>query len=475
MNNTETAQKLKGKELEEFARILYDKSAAEFCAVIAGLVRSGAAEDYERIAVMTEVLPLNAAGKWFGAHEKDYSPSADRRYVDMFVSVCASAGVGEDEYIAVLLAAQYAEKGTALRGWDKAADAYIAVRAGKDFDSVADMLDKHDKKFGKYGVLLSVDKKRATERLMNKVLNGKHIDKTALRNVLMDCIELADELKELYYTSDAHGRVAVVRLLLLYKGDGSVREFLNTVVKNDKSKSVRALLDEKPVGKKADAVGFFENLMTEGKALPYSKWAELFKDAEYAAVADKIFFGMRTDVGATGVFVYNKGYFLDMSDRRIVMSDDSMIFVLHPIEVPAHAQEILSSEIRQPFLQIGRPVFHLLSGEDHGSYRVFGAMIARDEFDRNFKRCGFVFCDKRSADEKDTAFLKIGEYCMAVQCEMGAETVSGGGILFYSAGDTVRLNRKLYVSQAKPLACRDVPRREFSEFIYAAYRLFGSI
>ena len=58
---------------------------------------------------------------------------------------------------------------------------------------------------------------------------------------------------------------------------------------------------------------------------------------------------------------------------------------------------------------------------------------------------------------------------------MKTATVSCGKLYYYAATDVVKLKRNLYISSAHPLDVRSVPRREFSELTYLAYKLFGEV
>lgn len=470
---------LSGKALDEFARTLYDNDPNMFNRVIVSLMRSGSMQSYENIAAMlSNVVQSEKSGgsDYFTAR---YGEPRYKRYVDMFINICASAGCTEEDYMAVLLAAQYGSLSGALYRWDETVNMYISRRAAEDFSLVADYIDKYDKKYAKYAVLAEVDRQKTLVRLLDKAIYEKNVDKTAVRDILMDYgSEITPLLTDLYLRSKAKERLAIARLLLLFKNDVDVREFLAETVKNDSSKTVRAVLDGAKRKRRGSPAEFMENLMIDGRPLLYMEWRELLSDSAYGEVADRVFFCMREfDTGVKRVLVYNDGHFLNMSDRLVKLAPEQPIYVLHPLDVPTHAKSILSMDISQPFLQIARPIYHAVSGEAYSSDRLTGTMISLDDFAYNLKQLGFTVCDKRVDTEPDTVIRRIGGYVVGVEIDVpkNIDTVSCGRLVYYDASDVVKLNRKVYVSATRPLAISDVPRREFSELTYAAYKLFGCV
>lgn len=478
MDYYESVRGLTGSALDGIARALYERDAATFEEIVVRLTRNGTLKDYETAATMLSTAPMRAKAGNNNYTDARFGTLADDGYFDMYVNACKRFGLDESEYIKVMLAAQYAKRDGAFYAWDKSVDRYIKRLAERDFDRAADYIDRFDPKFGKYSVLIKVDRKRAVDRLVGIALYGKNVDKSAVRGVLMDYDEVSDTLISLYGRVNARERVAIVRLLLAYKNDGRVSEFLKNTVANDKSKSVRQAARSGMRAEKAKNVAaYVENLMAEGVALDLAQWKELFNDEKARNVADRIFFYALRGDGRISVLVYNDGRFLDSGDRPIVEDDALKIYVLHPLDVTADYAGILSAEINQPFLQIHRPIYHRLSGERYFSNRLAGTMIARDEFYVNLKRFGFTFCAKRSADEADMAVCRIGDYVIGAECDLPkcSDTASCGRIVYYNASDVVKLKRNLYISAAESLDLRSVPRREFSELTYRAYRLFGAV
>lgn len=470
---------LSGKALDEFARTLYDTNPNMFNRIIVDLMRFGTMQSYENIAAMLANVVQSEKANGRDYYAVRYGEPRYKRYVDMFINVCESTGCTENEYIAVLLAAQYGSLSGALYRWDETVNMYIARRATEDFSLMADYIDKYDKKFAKYAILAEIDKHKALTRLLDKALYEKNVDKTAIRDILMDYgSEITEPLFDLYARSKARDRLAIARVLMLFKNDVRVREFLEETVKNDESKTVRAVLDGGKRKRRGSPSDFMENLMIDGRPLLFIEWRELLRDSAYSEVADRVFFYMREfETGNARVLVYNDGHFLNMSDRHVKLSAEQPIYVLHPLDVPSHAKSILSMNVSQPFLQIARPIYHAVSGETYSSDRLSGTMISLGDFAQNLKQLGFTVCDKRADTEPDTVIRRIGGYVIGIELDIpkDIDTVSCGKLTYYDASDVVKLNRKVYISATRPLAISDVPRREFSELTYAAYKLFGCV
>ncbi len=439
---------------------------------VAELIKRGGRDDCERIAAVLAVAPIGGAenGDYYAAR---YGSSFDKRYLDMFLDICRDAGIPESEYIKVLLAAGSADKDGALYRWNSAVDVYLTRRANEDYELIADYIDRFDTKYIKYGVLIRLDAPRALRRLVGKVLYGKNIDKTAIRDILMDHTELSVPLMTLYGESKARERAAVARLLLLYKNDLTVSEFLKEVVGQDKSKTVRGVLPHaEKIKKSKDAPMFFERVLSEGETFTVEEWRDILKDADYAAVADRVFFYTSEGV-ETRVLVYDKGEFLDMTDKPANLPAQTSVGVLHPSDVPSGC-DVLTLRINQPIEQLRRRTFGPPRGELFSS-ALCGTITERGDFEREAVRQGFTACGKRTVSEPNTLIKFIGDYCIGVEYDLSksSDTVACGRLAYYKKQSVVKLNKTYFISTASPLACDAVPRRIFSELTLYAYRLFG--
>ncbi len=478
MDYLKNIRNLTGSALDDLARALYERDLKTFEETVVGLVKFGDMRDYETAAAMLATAPMLARSANSDYTDARFGTLVFDQYFNMFLRACADCEYGENEYMAVLLSAQYGKAGGALNCWDKSVDRYLTALARADFDRAAGYVEKFDRKFGKYSVLIAVDRDRALDRLLHMALYGKKLDKAAVRDVLMDYGEVSGALISRYGKAQAHERVAIVRLLLMFKNDMRVRAFLDGTVAFDKSKSVRdaAFGARRNTVDRADASVRLERMMEEGVGLTVAQWAELLSDEAYAAVADRIFFCLPSDGEHVRVIVYNDGAFLDSADKPVTVSVEQKIYVLHPLDVTQDDTGILSLEISQPFLQISRPIYHACADDGFYSARLAGTMIARDVFMKNLKSCGFAFCDKRADDEPNVAVCRSGKYAVGVECDLpdSSYTVSCGRIAFYNAADLVNVKRKRYISTANALDMRAVPRRAYSELIYRAYKLFGN-
>lgn len=476
MDYLESVRDLKGSALDALARALFERDRNTFNEVLVRLTKDGTMRDYETAAAMLSTLPVAASSSKYSFADAMYGTLEGDGYFNLYLSICAECGVSEQEYMPLLLSAQYAEKGTALNSWDKSVDRFIERIANENFDRAADYVDRFDRKFGKYSVLINVDRERAIKRLVGMALYGKNIDKAAVRDVLMDYGEVSGALMSLYGSASAKERVAIVRLLLTFRNDILVRDFLKDTVEKDKSKSVREAAKAGIKRTKVkNAALYLERLMEESTPLCVSDWAELLSDGQMRDVADKIFFFALGAEGRVRILVYNDGCFLGSNDKPIDANEDQPIYVLHPLDITSEFANILPKDISQPFLQINRPIYHRISGERYYSDRLIGTMIDRTEFNERLKANGFTFCTKRSDDEPNIAVCSLGGYVIGVECILpqSTDSVSCGKLTYYNASDVVKLKRSLYISAADPIDLRFVPRKTFSELTYRAYKLFG--
>ncbi len=475
INHTEKVRASKGEAFERLAREISENDGVA-ARVVSELIGFGTQDDCEKIAVILAHVPFD------GESSRDYYSSRfdrsfDKRYVELFLRICEKFKIAESEYVKVLIATGYTDVGTPLSRWAYSADMYLKRRATEDFGLVCEYLNEYDKKFRKYGALIDVDARRALRLLVDKLLYEKNIDKTAVRRALLEHAEqLSTPLMALYGEVKAKERAAIVRLLALYRNDVAVERFLKETVAADKSKTVRDIIGktEKPPKKIGDATAFFEKAMSEGTSYTLSKWRSILKTKAAAEVADRIFFCIKTDDG-TSPLVFNDGQFLDMTDAPLRASDDTPIYVLHPLDV-AEDSEILAMRISQPFEQIKRRVYYAgRSGNDYRSGILKGSVIPRDEFDSNFKRLGFTYCGSRSGAEPLVAVKFVGEYAVGVKVELFSDSDAAccGEISYYPKTAIVKLNRTLYVQSATPLLPSALPRREFSELTRYAYGLFS--
>lgn len=466
------ADKSSGKAFESYARSLISGDRKSLISKIAELIASGGQDDCEKIAAILSFSTVGGDGDrdYYSAR---YGSSFDKRYLDLFIKLCKEGGIPESDYIKVLLAAGSADKSTALYRWNSAVNVYLTRRAAEDFNLVADYIDMYDRKYTKYDVLIRKKPMDALERLVAKVIYGKNVDKTAIRDVLMDHGKLAAPLISLYNRSNAKERAAIARLLLLYKNDAKVKSFIEETIATDKSKTVRDVLPRaKSGGRRSSAVSFFENTMACGEMYPLSKWRELFKKESYAEVADKTFF-FKFDDREMQLLIYNEGEFLDLTDTPVPLERGDMIGVLHPIDMPSDS-DLLLLNIEQPFKQISRKIF-FPTRDGRSSNVLSGTLVSREQFDDCFKKLRFVLCGKRTAREKDVALKIIGKYAVGVECDFSeaSDTVACGGIKYYRAEDVVKLNKTYYVSSVGSIPSYYVSKREFSELTLAAHRLFG--
>lgn len=470
MDYTDYVRTLEGGALDDFARELYERDVKTFEQTLIDLTRRHTQHDYEAVAQMVAQVPLRArSGKTYT--DARFGMLINDEYFNFFLNACAHCGCGEFEYMALFLNAQYAKAGSALYSWDKSVDRYLDQVARADYELAAAYIDSFDKKYRKYSVLIALDKQRTVNRLLVMALYGKNVDKGALRDVLMDYADVAESLISLYRKVKAKERAAIVRVLMSYKNDVRVKQFINEVARFDSSASVRrVVLPIRAVKTKGGAAAHIERLMAEGCPLTYSEWRDLLADEQYRAVAEKIFFYREDDDGGMDILLYNDGEFIDTSDRPVTADDDECIFVLHTLDLPA------KYDIEQPFPQVNRPVYARMGGEGNFSNRLSGTMIARKLFNANMRKLGFVLCAKRNDGEPTAVACRLGEYVVACECDFPdcSPTVSCGRVWYYRDADVVRIKNNTYVCAATPLEIPSIDARAYSEMTYLACRLFSA-
>ncbi|MCH5351540.1 MAG: DUF4132 domain-containing protein [Clostridiales bacterium] len=469
--------KLRGAELEAYSRSLFDDRRA-FNEVIVSLARTGDVLCYEKIAEILSFAPIET-GEGGSFRSADKREPKGKRFIDLFISCCGAELYPESEYIAVILGVRYAKAGSELSFWREGADAYLTDKAKSDFEFVASCVDRFDKKFASYDILLRVDRARAIDRLTDRLLNEKYFDKASARTALTGCTELVGTLIDLFDVSNAATRVKIARILLIFKNDHIAGEFIKEKRETDPSKTVRAVLSCATIrARVTDPVKFLESLMTTGDGISYAEFKEIERGdlgESFCAAADRLIFGGETNGGIV-TLLYSDGRFYDANDRPVKLSDERMIFVLHPIDMERLCPELRKLDIEQPFLQVKRPVFYP-SGQNGGvSSRIEGTMITRKSFDMNLKNSGFAFAADGEESGK-TAIISIGDYALAIECGMpsSCDTVDAGSITFFRSGDLVKNNRSIFIGSAHPVYATAIPPVVYSELMYAAYKLFDCV
>lgn len=474
----EKIRNAKGDEFARLARSIADDRTRVYSAVVA-LAQSGMPDDFERIAAVLSYATVDGTERT--EHYSDRRGAVGKGYVDMFVAACNACNYPESDYIKVLLYAQYAKEGGALYGWRDGADAYIEKLAKTDFYRAAGYIDKYDGKFGKYDILIRTDPSEAVKLLLDKVLYGKNLNKTAIRRILMERPEIVNALAAAYGDSNAKTRAAITRILMLFKTDGRVKDILDEA-RSDPSKTVRDLF-EKRESVPTDAVAFFERLMAAGEPVEYGRLRSLMTDGgkdrgknknKFAAVADRIFFYVTDDGVNKTVLMCDGGRFADLGGATVVLNEKSELYVLHPLDLDA-ASPLLTAEIEQPFLQLARPMYYASPDDGTRSSRLFGTFIDKKTFERGLRLGGFSFA--ADGDGMRIAVSYCGDYAVAVSCRLpdGGDTAECLEIGYYRTADVVRLGRDAFIGSANALRAGSLPRRAFSELTYAAYKLFGCV
>lgn len=465
---TESVRTLDGNELRSFASVIGNND--KLSVVLSELVKCGGVDDYLKIAELLTYITVDGKNS-ADYYSVRYGSNVNTTQFDAFMHAVHGM-LTEKEIMPMLLYAQYAPENSELYSWNGAVDLYLLKRADEDFSTVADYIDKYDPEYAKYSILFETNMTAAVSRLMEKLLYGKHVNKAAIRRVLMTRAEIADGLIDLYRSGDAKERAAIVRVLLMFKNNDAVNAFLQGVVKSEKSKTVREIINAPKTKKIQNSpADFFESMMISGETMSIKKWQNLLSKQEFAVVADKLFFIQKSNDGER-VLVFDNGAFLDTDNNPINTDCASGIGVLHPIELPRDSG-LLSLKIDQPFRQIDRPIYYPAEGERYSLNRLSGTIISQAEFTANVKKFGFKPCSSRGA----TLFVLryIGEYVIAAECEKSdsMDSVTCLSAAVYNADSVVKVGHATYIDDSPKLSLTDLPPRMFSELILCVYELFG--
>lgn len=411
------------------------------------------------------------------------------RYFSLFVSTAVDCGIREEDFVALLFAAATAEKNNPLSAWKECSEQYLIKRAKVDYMRTWNYLRKNDPDFKLVSVLLSADRERALNNLIELAIFGKGINKVALRNMLRGYkAEVFTFIYPIYRTLKNDNRLAAVRLLLLFKNDETVGAFLRELAETERSKSVLALLG----GKKTSAlkapqntdpkqiVKYFYDAMVLATSVPAEKFTGEWIVPPYSTVAETLFFGVYRGGTLADIVVVDKGKVLDIENSPYTFPEGSSVRVLHPAELTAKTQFLSRLNISQPFEQIKRKVF-LPSAEDNrrvGCYGLLGRVTTAEDFILGMRKCGFKVLNRDSDGIcKHVGISRNGILCVLTVAPIDLVTigpdrpVQAQNVRFYAENSVIRLGGKQFVDGVAPIAPSEMEPRIFSEFMYSVYEL----
>lgn len=413
------------------------------------------------------------------------------RYFSLFLQTAVDCDLEEEKYIPLVFAAATAEKRSVLRVWKQSSEKYLSMLAGADYDRAWAYLCKNDPDFRLVSILFDTHRERAVDDLIKIAIFGKGINKVALRNVLRGCkSEVFSFIRPIYATLKTEARITSARLLLLFKNDPEVAEFLSEILRVEKSKSVQKLLHSdlsyKPgisekIGKK-QIVNFFYDAMVRGVSVSRETFLNVWIAPPYDEVSDSLFFGIYKDNALQFIVIIDGGKVFDLNNAPIEVPEDCSVKVLHPVELTAKTEFLTRLNITQPFEQIKRKIY-VPTSEDNRSNScrgIAGTVLNIVDFKAGMKKIGFRALN-RDGDGicGQVGLRRDGILCVLHFAPIDFEssdvslTVQAQCVKFYFEKDVIKLGGKMFVDGVTPLSVAHLDARIFSEFMYSVYELMG--
>lgn len=409
--------------------------------------------------------------------ERDYiarseTKTLDETYFDAFMAMVKSAGVDMTK-VYPMLAAALSSDGN-LGKWRRPAENMFLRMAYKDFDAAEELVYTYDPDCRLYGVLLYADAGKATEAIIGRLLFERGGGKTALRRFLLKTkLDILPELAAAYDHGDAKLRLAVMRILLLYKNDQRAAVLIARAAAGETSKPVLRLIqkDREYVceEKSPDTVrGRFYEMMVTGRTMSAYDFKGLIM---YDRTADTLFF---TD-GTGAVFIVDKGNTFDLSNNPVEIADP--VGVMHPALLPAKLAYLKQLNIRQCFEQLHRTVY--TPGEAETEYnrsdRLSGTVLPAEAFRRGLRKEKFKLLDSENGVAGQAGLIRDG-ILMALSfspTDFSGGSVKLGEITFYRYADTVKLGANIYTEGVNPIKIGGMEPRLYSEFMHSIYAAAG--
>lgn len=435
------------------SRQIMDSDDGTICAVFLQLVNR---KEYVRLAELISYATLtlvNNASSYFA----------------FMIQKAESFGLTVIDILPIVIKSAYAPNGSVLKAFEPDAHVYIQKMASSDFETVMKALDEHDAHYRFYIDLLNANRAKTVNHLLNKVLNSKGGNKTDMRRVLRFCPEIVDILYDEYLKGDAKRRSDVTRLLVMFKSDYRVNQFLNEIVKNDKSVSVQMIYhksEAEPILNKPRSVNL-ERAMQTGEVFSEQE----FKDLIVSNPQSEQLFFIRDVDGVQQISVVTNGVICDTANKPLPPNDLARYTLMHPADLDTKFNPILSLKIEQPFLQIGRPVFTLSNSDKFISNYTALDGVCTDEktFFANAAKLKF----SSYVEGTNVLIYTLGAFTELVKYSPNMDFITLNTLCFFKSADILRLSRKAYVNESLKIPLSVLPERIFSEFIYMANRLMS--
>ncbi|MCL2847691.1 MAG: DUF4132 domain-containing protein [Firmicutes bacterium] len=406
----------------------------------------------------------------------------DSGYFNLFLELAEVANLDSNTVMKVAVESFIGD--SMLSVWQKGATAYILKRAEGDFFGVAKLLIELDPSFTAFGVLVKADIARSAVILIDKLLYGAGLNKSAIRKLLIaNKIDINYLFGDSYANGDTRKREAIVRLALLYKTETECEKFLERVQDTDPNAFIRGLINShndrdkaKPQKPPQTALEELECCLTDGKTLVCSEFLERIKiDVEFNKLANDLFFSVYENDALVDIIVVEGETVCNLDNCPIELSESCSIGVLHPIEIPTKCSYLKNLNLNeQPILQIRRPSYFATDLEKVSNEikRVSGTVVNACLFKQHLKEHNFklVFGEVSGLYEYASYFL--GEYSIVLEFtptdfSIEDQTLTLKSAKIYKGSDFVPVRGNLYIRGARVVRIETVPPRQLSECIYS--------
>jgi len=321
---------------------------------------------------------------------------------------------------------------------------------------------------------LTKSKRNSIKNSANKAFRSKSymlgVSIEELKDMLISDFGL-DSNKELVF--DYGSRNITVKLMPDFKltyTDKSINKTYKTLPKatkaDDANKVNEATLFIKKMKKEikkivSDMKARLNLQFTDPKFNKFSYWKELFvKNPVLNVFASNLFWGIYKDEKLEKVFIYTEdGSFLDINQNEILINDNDLVSLLHPIELTEEelekAKEFIDDyEITQPLTQINRQIFKPKDKDSKKLMDFNGKIVKSNTFHFALTKAGFF---KGIVEDNGTIFT----YYMDVKDTEILVVMSGITIGFYDNSD-IEIYEAIF-RKGKDIELGKVNSRIFSE------------
>lgn len=169
--------------------------------------------------------------------------SFESRYFNLLLGLCSDVGVDKDKLLPIFILAYSSPKNSMLRSWVQSVDAYLLKCCYENYKKMREVFAENPNKIFTFSVLMRADYDNTLVYLLDLLLNGKNVDKVEIRKFLMD---YPIDITAIYY-KDYNGfelkkRLEIIKLAIMFKNDIRVKKFLDEVLINEKSKSIKNII-----------------------------------------------------------------------------------------------------------------------------------------------------------------------------------------------------------------------------------------